>query len=42
MVCGDLREWMEAEIFYARGIEIAERIGYSPALAFSLPTAHSR
>lgn len=33
MVCADLREWMEAEVFFERGIEIAERIGDAAQLA---------
>ncbi|MBV9773055.1 MAG: tetratricopeptide repeat protein, partial [Gemmatimonadetes bacterium] len=27
LVCSDLREWMEAELYFDRGIEIAERSG---------------
>jgi tetratricopeptide (TPR) repeat protein len=33
MVCGDLREWLEAEIYFGRGIEIATQVGDSPMLA---------
>jgi len=33
LVCCDLGEWMEAEIYFGRGIEIAERLGRSPLLA---------
>jgi tetratricopeptide (TPR) repeat protein len=33
LVCSDLREWLEAEIFFTRGIELAERQSQSPLLA---------
>jgi tetratricopeptide (TPR) repeat protein len=33
MVCGDLREWLEAEIYFGRGIEIAMQVGDTPMLA---------
>lgn len=33
IVCMDLQEWMEAEIYFSRGIEIAERINDSAQLA---------
>ena len=33
MVCADLREWMEAEVCFDRGIEIAGRIHHVPLLA---------
>ncbi len=33
MVCGDLREWLEAEIYFGRGIEIARQSGDTPMLA---------
>jgi tetratricopeptide (TPR) repeat protein len=29
----DLREWLEADIFFSRGIEIAERLSHTPLLA---------
>lgn len=32
LVCCDLAEWMEAEVYFGRGIEIAERLGRSPLL----------
>jgi tetratricopeptide (TPR) repeat protein len=32
MVCVDLEEWMEAEIYFARGIEIAEQLGDTATL----------
>lgn len=32
MVCADLQEWMESELFFGRGIEIAERLGNSALL----------
>ena len=33
IVSGRLREWMEAELFFARGIEIGERLDNAPHLA---------
>jgi tetratricopeptide (TPR) repeat protein len=27
MVCADLQEWMEAEVYFARGIDIAQQLG---------------
>lgn len=33
MVCADLRDWMEAEVYFDRGIEIAEQLGHLPMLA---------
>lgn len=33
MVCADLREWMEAELYFSRGIEIAGHLGDAPLLA---------
>lgn len=33
MVCADLRDWLEAEVCFDRGIEIAEQIGDSALLA---------
>ena len=33
MVCADLQDWMEAEIYFDRGIEIAEQLGDVPMLA---------
>jgi tetratricopeptide (TPR) repeat protein len=33
IVCADLREWLEAEVYFGRGIEIAERLSSSPVLA---------
>jgi tetratricopeptide (TPR) repeat protein len=33
MVCADLEEWMESEIHFLRGIEIAERVGQPQQLA---------
>jgi len=29
----DLREWLEADVFFSRGIEIAERLSHTPLLA---------
>ena len=29
----DLREWLDAEVYYSRGIEIGERLSHSPLLA---------
>lgn len=36
LVCTDLREWMEAELYFDRGIEIAERIGDGAHIALLL------
>ena len=36
MVCADLAEWFEAEIYFDRGIEIAERLGGFASLLASL------
>jgi tetratricopeptide (TPR) repeat protein len=33
LVCADLRDWMEAEIYFDRGIEIAQQLGHVPMLA---------
>jgi tetratricopeptide (TPR) repeat protein len=33
MVCADQEEWMEADLYFDRGIEIAERTGDAPQLA---------
>lgn len=33
MATADLHEWLEAEIYFSRGIEIAERLSQSPLLA---------
>jgi tetratricopeptide (TPR) repeat protein len=33
MATADLNEWLEAEIYFSRGIEIAERLSQSPLLA---------
>jgi tetratricopeptide (TPR) repeat protein len=33
MVCCDLHEWLEAEIYFGRGIEIATQVGNAPMLA---------
>jgi tetratricopeptide (TPR) repeat protein len=33
MVCADLRDWMESEIYFTRGIEIADQLGDLPMLA---------
>jgi tetratricopeptide (TPR) repeat protein len=33
MVCSDQEEWMEADLYFDRGIEIAERTGDAPQLA---------
>src|SRR4028118_865385 len=44
-VCGELGEWMEAEVYFDRAVEIAERIGDSAHIASvlanrSLPLIH--
>lgn len=33
IVCADLRDWIEAEVYFDRGIEIAEQLGSLPMLA---------
>lgn len=33
LACASLREWLEAEVYFSRGIEIAERLAQSPLLA---------
>jgi tetratricopeptide (TPR) repeat protein len=33
MVCADLHDWMESEIYFTRGVEIAEQLGDFPMLA---------
>jgi tetratricopeptide (TPR) repeat protein len=33
MVCADLEEWLESDLYFARGIEIAERLRLTPLLA---------
>ena len=33
IVCSDMGEWMEADLYLSRGIEIAERAGITPLLA---------
>ncbi|MDQ3521649.1 MAG: hypothetical protein M3434_04840, partial [Gemmatimonadota bacterium] len=33
LICADLRDWMEAEVYFDRGIEIAEQLGDVPARA---------
>jgi tetratricopeptide (TPR) repeat protein len=33
MVCGDLGDWLEADLYFERGIDLAEREGHLPLLA---------
>lgn len=33
IACADLREWLEADVYFSRGIEIAERLSATPLLA---------
>jgi tetratricopeptide (TPR) repeat protein len=33
MVCADLQEWLESDLYFSRGIEIAERLRLVPLLA---------
>jgi tetratricopeptide (TPR) repeat protein len=33
MVCADLHDWMEAEVYFGRGIEIAHQLSHVPMLA---------
>ena len=33
MASADLREWIDAEVYFSRGIEIGERLSHSPQLA---------
>lgn len=33
IVSADLREWMESELYFARGVEIAQDLGHRPLLA---------
>lgn len=33
IACADLREWLEADVYFSRGIEIAERLSHTPLLA---------
>jgi tetratricopeptide (TPR) repeat protein len=34
LVCADLREWLEAELYLERALDVAERIGHLPTAAF--------
>jgi tetratricopeptide (TPR) repeat protein len=33
IACADLREWLESDVYFSRGIEIAERLSHTPLLA---------